>query len=268
MAVVDWFIDGTAVRRSTVRLVTSRAGWHNVNPFVGQNIAVPSRHGEIWVPKKVGAGAFSLDIWLYGNTDQKINDEWDRLLSLVMKPHRLLTVEKRLPNQEVRYCEAELTGSIQPTMVGRHGMRATLQFRIPSGTWRSQKTWIYESTPGSSLSELLLMPGIADSTAPINDALVIVRGPITDFTVRSRVDDQDHEMTYGDTVPAGASVIINTGTWSMRGANTSSNPAALSTNGDHLLTINPSSSPNVRLYGTGGGSQTNIRVEVKSAYIA
>lgn len=264
MAVTDWFIDGNAVKRGSVRHVASREGWHNVNPLVGQNLAVPNRPGEIWVPKKLGAGAFSLDVWLWGRDDQAINDEWDRLLRLAVQPHRLVIIEKRLPNQSVRFCRAELYGAIQPTTVGRTGMRAQLQFRIPSGVWQSQRTYEYWSPARQTLQ----MPSLAESTAPIDDMRIVIYGPITNATITCEVDGRTHRMEYNDTIPAGSSLTIHTKEWDLDPSGFTANPAALSTNGSQLMVINPSSSPHLRLDGSGIGADTRFYVELKAAYIS
>lgn len=270
MAGVQWYIDGVPLKQGLVRDVETRAGWSNVTATAGQNLSVPNRAGEIFMPKDITAGGFSLSLWLFGASEDELRDEFDRLLRLVVQPSRMLTVQKVYPDRKTRVCRAELTGGIRPTVIGAHGMRATLTFRIPAGIWESQDTYTHQTVAGAPLPQPLRLTHLAQATAPMDNAILTIHGPITNPVVGWSNPGYDitERVTYSGTVPAGASLTLNSGTWGISGNGFPVNTAAVIPSGGRFLTIAHSSDPAVTLSGVGGGATTQLVVQSKAAFIA
>lgn len=270
MKSIEWFVDGYPLRSGRVRDVEDRSGWHRVAGPSGENLTVPNRSGEQFVPKRPSPGTVSLRIWLANGDEQQLLNAWDDLVRVCSPLIRQVVLQKRYPDGEVRQCRAELTGGVQPVPVGRSGMRAQLTFTIPSGMWESADSFAFSSDAGSTLPKSLALPALAKSTAPMENAVVRIVGPITNPQVgwANPVHGVSEFVRYNGTVPAGGVLWLDSGTWNITASGFTPNPAAVVPSGSRLLTIVPSAAPGLGLSGVGGGATTQLLVDCKRSYLA
>ena len=270
MKSIEWFVDGYPLRSGRIRDVEDRSGWHRVVAPSGENLTVPNRSGEIFVPKRLSPGTTSLRIWLANGTEQQLLEAWDDLLRVCAPLIRTVVLQKRYPDGEVRQCRAELTGGIAPVPVGRSGMRAQLTFTIPSGAWESAESFAFQTAAGATLPKQLNMPALAKSTAPMENAVLRIVGPITNPEVgwSNPTHGVSASVRYNGTVPAGGVLWLDSGNWGISGTGFTPNQAAVVPSGSRLLSLAPSALPGVGLSGIGGGSTTQLLVDCKRAYLA
>lgn len=269
----EWFVDNVPLKSGIVRDVENRAGWRNVAAPTGQNLNVPNRAGEIYVPKSVAAGGLILNLWLHHRSEEELNNGWEALLRTVVQPHRMVTIHEYRPGgaeHGQRVCRAELVGGIRPTPSGRNGMRASLNFRIPAGIWETVYDYPFESEVGPSLPKVVGLSDLAQSTAPIDNAILTIVGPITNPVVswHNPAYGMGSSVKYTGTVPDGAKLILNSGTWGITGVGFTPNKAAVIPTGSRFMTIEPSDAPSLTLSGIGGGAKTQLLVSAHAAFLA
>ncbi len=269
----EWFVDGVPLKSGIVRDVETRAGWRNVAAPTGQNLNVPNRAGEVYVPKSVAAGGLILNLWLHHRSEKELNDGWDDLVRLVAQPHRQVVIQERRPGggaADTRVCRAELVGGIRPTPYGSKGMRASLNFRIPAGVWESQVEYAFETDRGPTLPKVLPLLDLAQSTAPIENAIMTIVGPVTNPEIgwSNPAYGLGSSVRYAGTVPRDARLVLDSGTWGISGSGFTPNKAAVIPTGSRLMTIEHSAAPAITLSGIGGGENTQLLVRAKAAYAA
>ena len=159
--------DGWELTEGTVRNWEIRDGFDDVAAMVGDNLTVANRSGEVWRPKTLGAGKFTVQLWLAGKTISQAQDAWRTLLRATVRPHRLVRVTRTMASGEVVYCDAEVTGGVSPTHLGQTGYRASITFTVPSGIWRSDVVYEHKTPVGAKLNQGLYLDNLAPSTAPL-----------------------------------------------------------------------------------------------------
>lgn len=87
---------------------------------------------------------------------------------------------------------------------------ATFLFRIPSGKWRGQQIYERITTTNTIRGHKGVVPGLASSTAPVNDALISITGPFDWMQVMNEFGDG---FTYTNRLEAGQCVTIDTKNW-------------------------------------------------------
>jgi len=270
MKSIEWFVDGYPLRSGRVRDVEDRSGWHRLTGPSGENLTVPNRSGEIFTPKRPSPGTTSLRLWLANGNEQQLLKAWDDLVRICSPLIRQVVLQKRYPDGEVRQCRAELSGGVAPVPVGRSAMRAQLTFTIPSGMWESATSYSFATTAGSALPQRLELPELAPSTAPMENALIRVVGPITNPQVgwTNPTHGVSSYVKYNGTVPAGGTLSLDSGTWEIAGSGFTPNKAAVVPTGARLLSIQPSDTPGLTMTGIGGGATTRLLVDSKRSFLA
>lgn len=183
MARERWFIDGLEVTDGLVHDVETFDGLFGSPPLEGTNVAVAGRDGQVWTPKRFGAGSFTLRLWMAGNTRAEVDANWERLLRHAVKRHKLVRFERRLSNGTVRECYGEVTGRISPTPIGQLGMRASIDVVVPSGVWQDtteiDSGFIYLSPmKTSAVNRLVDLNGFAGASAPLTGLRVAITGMV------------------------------------------------------------------------------------------
>ena len=266
-----WAVDGYDLTSLGVRDVETRDGWDGVTAGAGANGTVPNRSGSVWRPKVAGPGSLGLSMWMSGTTEAAVWSAWNDLLKVVTPLHRLVRITRATPSGEVRECYGELSGTINPTWVTRTAMRAGLTFSVPSGFWKSTATVTSSTAAGSALTQVLTLPGLAQSTGPIEDAVLTIDGPVTNPVIAETSNGGGvDQVLYTGAVPTGMSLILDCGTWGITAAGGwTVNPGAVMPTGRRLLTLAPAvlgSSPVLQLSGSGGGAGTRLTIAARNTY--
>lgn len=241
MARERWLIDSWEVTQGLVRDVESRSGLYASAAMVGDNVSVPNRRGQLWRPKVYGPGGFILNGWLGGSSRSEWEMYWDDLLRAIAHPERLLTFTRYLANGTIRVALGEVAASVAPAALGDLGARFGLEVRVPDGVWRSFAPVSFSNGSTIVSGAQIAMPVFAGNTAPNDELTYTLTGPAVNPTVAAA--DGTASFSYAGTVAAGATLIVNSETWSVTGT-ANPTPAALTWKGYRYMTV-PVSPPGV-----------------------
>lgn len=264
VSVEKWTADGWNLEAAGVRGWEYRAGTDRVAAPVGSNGQVPNRRGELWRAKTLGAGSFTLGMWLAGTSRDECYAQYGLLLQAVVRPHRLVRIERTMADGSVRWCDAEYAGGIEPTHIAQRGMKAAIDFKVPDGVWRAKDPMAAVSTiAGSALPQTLALPLLAGNTAAVEDGTITVYGPITSALVVDRTDGVDGDTLLYDTpLTSGQYATFDGKAWTVTGGGSHvAKVAKVFPSGRRFLTVpapRPGATPTIQLRGTGGGAATKL----------
>lgn len=274
--------------------ISTKAGRDSVVGVVGSNIATELQDGEIWVPdKKASPGRVVLQMWV-GGTDadgvvpadsyDKYRSNLDFLNRMFSVTHRLLDVRQQIDvaGTNIRQAMCEKTAIIDPEFLVNfpYTTKYTVELGIPAGFWQDVADTNYDSVtllPGGIPANTTFdLPAFALANAPMRDLWVVVDGPITNPKV---LDNRNgHYVQLNAVVPDGQQWVVNTTTWTSKlGA-----AIAFTTGGTDKydqtvfagghapsifgITADPIG-PQVRIEGSGFGSNTRLRIRGKLKYL-
>lgn len=213
MALERYLIDGWEVTSQVARNLERFDGLHASPALLGDDGPGPAgRDGVDWSPKRLGPGGFSLHVWLAGDTRQEALNAWERLLRAAVKRHRLVAITHHLPDGSVRECYGYVSGRIEPQPIGGLGMRAAVEFTVPSGVWRDTAdldTGAVLLTPGttSAVNKNVSLTAFAGASAPITAIEVTVAGMVTGLQVTC--PETGEFFAYDVALAAGQSLVVN-----------------------------------------------------------
>lgn len=259
----SWKADGWAMESVGVRGWEYRSGTDQVAAPVGTNGVVPNRRGEIWRPKTLGPGQFSLGMWLAGPTRADAEAQFRLLLQAVVRPHRQVKFERTRADGTTIECYAEYAGQIAPTPISQRGIKAQIDFKVTDGVWLGQTLVTTQTVAGTALTQTLALPGLAGSTAAIEDGSFTIYGPITSPIVVDRTDGVDGDLfKYDTSLTTGQSITVDSKTWAVTGGGGHVvNQAKVFPAGRRMLTVvhpRPGTNPTLELRGSGGGGTTKL----------
>jgi hypothetical protein len=269
-----WLVDGYELTDGAVRDVETRDGLYASAPVVGGNAVIPHRTGEVWRRKVHGPGGFSLNLWLGDRTSRAaVEALWDNLLRAVTPLHRLPKYERLTDAGEWRECYGEVVSALEPKAIGQRGIRIGIEVRVPAGYWRSQTIYTHATAAGAALPKALPLTDLAPSTAPMEQLISRVDGPINDPLVIDRTDGVDGEWwLYTGNIPTGQWLIVDSGTYAMSGGGGFvPDESRLTYNGPRPLVVpaaKPGGVPAVELRGNNGGAGTKLTVTGRRSYQA
>lgn len=271
MTTERWLADGWDLEQAGVRGWEYRDGTDQIAAAVGANGAVPNRTGEIWRPKTLGPGMFTLGIWFKGTDRAMVEDQFRLILRAVVRPHALVRMDRYMANGDQIQAYVEYAGSIKPTYISQRGMKASIDFKVPAGAWKGTTKVTKSTTAGGALTQTLSVPELAKSTAAIEDGKFTVYGPISNPIVVDRTDGVDGDsFKYASSIAAGQSLIVDCKTWAVTGGGgLVVNQAAILPSGRRHLTIppaRPGANPTLQLRGTGGGAGTQLTLEAYPSF--
>jgi hypothetical protein len=252
---------------------------------VGGNIQVPGRHGSIWVPNKVyDENSVTLKMWVQG-TDvngavpssavASFRANLDTLYLIFNKSAGLLDVRQTWPSGD-RQCFAECLEAIDPSVFGvLPAGRFNVALNLPSPFWQDVATADYTSASSLTSGVTLTMATYDGATAPIEDSIIVVRGPATN----PRITDvaSGGWVQLNGTIATGTDWQVDSGNWTSKtGANLAF--GAGGTNviattgyggaGPRFLTLSPrSGGPQVTLTGTALGASTQVLARARKKYL-
>jgi len=193
------------------------------------NITVPSRHGTIRTPnKRYEEGQVILPMWVRGSDDDGNNISRDTFfenvntLTQLFRPGAgLLSVIHTLPDGSQRRVMAECTEAMDFTTVagGEYPFATfTVALKVPSVFWEDVSTISFDVS-NTFNGDLVQLSG---TTAPIEDAILVVSGPCTSVTVEARYNggamDDPLYFTYSGTIATGQKLTVDCGTWKLTGS--------------------------------------------------
>lgn len=277
MARERWYVGGYELTQGVVRDVEYRNGLYVAPQQVGDNAAIPGQTGELWRAKKHGAGRFVLSMWLddgaagAGRVGTEAN--YDELLRGLFRPWQLVTFQRYLASGEVRQCKGEVVSDLAPDAVGQLAMRYAVEVHVPGAYWEAVADVSDASTTGGTLPQTLTLGSFALATAPMEELLYKIDGPISNPTVVDVTDGVDGwSWTYSGTVPSGQSISVDAKIWAVTGGGgfTVNHGAYAYTDTGRFMTVVPGAPglfPTVQLRGTGGGGNTRLTVTGRPKFL-
>lgn len=271
-----WAFDGWNLDRGVASGWSMRDGSDEASAFMGANTTVPSRAGEMWREKQQGPGRFMLDVWVAGNNQSQVNDNYRLMLRAMRRRHKLVKVSRTLASGEVIECMAEVIGTIAPTHIGQQAMRASITFNVPDGVWRSANVYTTQ-TPGASTTtapfpRILDLPLLEPSTEANDEAVLTLQGPGTNWYINDITDGATSTwVKYNGAIPAGCALVLNCKTWEIGYAGSwTPDPGAVQYNGARYLTLpaaRPGEVQRVGLsVGSGATTATFLRIAAPRTY--
>jgi hypothetical protein len=244
--------------------------------FRGEHTSLAQRSGVIPTLNRTReVGEFGLDMWVIGcdATDgsipatrtirrQMFDINLNTLLRVFLQDQRLIRF-KHENAAGTRVCDALLSESISvDTMMARPRGQFSATFMIPSVFWRDEVTTSTVSTANATLPKDLPLTHLNGGTAPIDDSVISVVGPITN----PRVTDLETGIwvQYTGTLSASQTWTVDSGAFTSTVNGTS--VRVQTTHGGHqrLFYIparyGNTNTPTVRLTGSAGGTTTKLTV--------
>jgi len=265
-----WF-DGWELTEGTVRHWETRDGTDEVAAMLGDNLNVANRSGEVWRPKLVGPGKFTVNLWLKGKTRSEAQNAWRTLLRACFRPHRLVQVQRTMASGELVYANVEVVGTVSPTHLGQTGYRASITFNVPIGVWLSVATYRMDSPKSAKMPQTLYLTDWEPSTAPLELLQFTIYGRITNPKLIDNTDGgYGDTLTYMGTIPSGAWIRFNAANWGIDASGTTYSHALTNPTGRNFLSVSaarPGDKPSVQLQGTNTDSKTHIGVAGRRAYL-
>lgn len=221
-----WLIDGWELTQGLVRDVQTRGGLYGAAAMVGANVNVPNRRGDRWRPKVYGPSVFILNGWFGATSRTEWEGYWDDLLRAIAHPERLLLFTRYLAGGTVRVASGEVVAVFAPTAMGNLAATFAMEVHVPDGVWRSQIPATFSTVSALTSGQQIPMAVFIGNTAPNDELAVTLTGPMVNPTVAAA--DGTSSFTYMGTIPAGATLTVNSATWAITGVGVAVNPAALS----------------------------------------
>lgn len=177
------------------------------------NIVLPNMHGEIpaW-NDPISSTTIIVRVRIRGNSPEDMEQKWNYLRSLCRLGSNNPVTMRREGAVEITSAFVQLESMDRPDFHCAVDMvTTTMSFHNPSGRWQA----VNPST------EQLNVPGTdqvvqfaADSSAPITDALVQVRGPLFSLSVRDNTNNTGFQwITAFESVAADQYLLVNCATY-------------------------------------------------------
>lgn len=276
-----WTADGVALNTYA----------YNISDFAfstpgmrGATTRLPMRSGSIpRYNRSYEPGAFGLNMWILGcNTDGTVPSTWSdqraafesnrrTLMSVLGKQSSTILFTKTLhDNSVIRAKALPMPDAIEMAMqMGGLRGELTLTFELVDSFWEEETQRTASATAGSSLPKTLPLTTYAGSTAPLEDAVVTVNGPITNPKVTD--SESGSWVQYTGTVSNGTSWVVDVGAFTSKiGAG---DVRANTTHGGHarFLYVPPryglTDVPTLTLTGSGGGTNTQLSVVFRRKFL-
>jgi hypothetical protein len=180
----------------------------------GEDHVIPTRMGEVWVPKTVGSNVLTLAMWLRGIPEHASNVEgtaskaqyqsnWNNLIRTLWKPWKQIDLRKRFYDNNIlktATAKAEYKGGLQPTMMGNKAGRCTVDMKIAGGLFYDEVETTHTLVNGNNTLEIL-------GNAPTNRISVTIAGARTNAKLINST--LGVEFTYPRTINGGLNAVVD-----------------------------------------------------------
>lgn len=260
--------------------VASLTGRWNVPALRTENVTVPGRNGSLRTKRKYHEeGEIVLPLWVKDTDPDEVTSGRDVLYSNIDKLTKLfrpgiglLEVIHTLPDGTSRRVMAEVKEAFALSAKGRGLATFSVALTVPSVFWESTTVTSHDVVVPYTGT----MSGFAGTTAPIEDAIVTITGPVTNPRVEAYGDGAALEVPnwfqYSGTVGAGQTLVVNCGTWSLTGTGGFTPVYAnFSHDGDpRWLILQPgkvNSAPGIKTTGSSTSGTTKISVSARRKFL-
>lgn len=255
----------------------------------GANPIVPGDDGSIFIPNKSFDDTIkTLKMWVRGAdvngavavsrmTEFRLN--MDRLFRIFAKKNALIDMRQTWPAGDIQWlCSVEEAFDLSTANAWNPLAKFAVVLKCPGVFGQDPATSDYSSATGLSPAVVLTLTGYAASTAPIRDAIIVVRGPATN----PRITDvaTGAWVQYSGTIATGTDWRIDCGTWDTRtgasiglaGAGGTVQVAATSygAGGTRFISLQPTdtSAPQIRLDGSSFGGATQVLIRARRKFLS
>jgi hypothetical protein len=268
-----WDVDGVSLHTFAQNIETLEG--QTPPPLRGDDITVPYRPGQLWVPKTPDARVLSLGMWVRGaNSDGSMPtsqskryqffDNWRALRNLLWRPGEQLTLTKRMPisgTVKSMVAMAQFNGGLEPTMSGRWAAKFSVDLKLTDPYFYDPNWTTFNLTNGDNS---IVLPGDV-RTARIK---AIINGARTNTIIKNTNDNV--LVRYIDALASGDVATIDIQNFSSS-TDPSGSPSAYSSNASVAHTGSPQwlllkpGTTNINLASTSGTGA--VQLLAKGAWI-
>lgn len=274
------------VLNTLAKNIESISGRLRVASLRTENITLPGRHGTLRTRSKVyDEGEIVLPMWVRGTNDDGLvaadttsRKEFYRNVDVLTQLFRpgdgLLSVVHTLPDGSQRRIFAECTEAIDFSVSGGGYPlgKFSVALRVPGVFWED----LEEQEINLSVGHSGIISQLEGTTAPIEDSILILRGPLTSTRIESLVDDMPRStpewVNYASQVSAGQTLTIDCANWELLGGGGhTANYSALShSGGSRWLTLVPGrvlTAPGIKITATNTTSQSKVTLKARRKFL-
>ncbi len=268
--------DGVALNTYAYNISTGK-GRTQTPPLRGEHIEVAGRSGNVFLQNRVtGPGEVILTMWVVGHdvdglvpggSSMRLEFEKnkEKLLQL-FQYNKLSYLTAVQADGTTRECWAYVADRlILETTSGRTRGEFSVALEIPDVYWQDTSDTTVTQTVSSSPGTVNLT-SFAGMTAPVEDAVIEVRGPATNPRVTSNQSNIWTQLNRS--LSAAETWQFNCKTWTSTVGVT--NVTTLTTHWGHakFMIIPPAVLPQLVLSGTGFTSNTQLKVVARKKYVS
>lgn len=285
-----WLVDGYDISNYAFNISKVALA---VPELRGDHTTLPQRSGVIpRYNRSYEAGEIALSMWVIGaDVDGSIpavrsarralfERNLDTLLTLFHHQSSFITLYKQniVPGgtgtMETRWARATVTGSTSvETMAARQRAEITFTFKLIDAHWTVSTPIVESSTASATLPQNITLTGMG--SAPVEDAVVTITGPITNPTVSCY--DSGSAVSYTGTISAGQTLVLDSSQWKATIASTNVTGSVSNVGHARWVYIPPRGSaavdatasmqPKLTLTGTSASAATKFSVSYKKRYL-
>lgn len=203
-----WDADGTSLHTYAWSIET--IGGMGPPPLKGEDIGIPHKHGQQWMPKSFDANTLTLAIQLRGvdqsagagavaATREKYQENWNDLIRLLWTPGRQVALTKRFYDQgfmRTATAMVEYLGGMQPTLIGRSAARCTVDLKVAGGVFYDSSPQTFNLVAGDQTINVR-------GNAPTRNIELTFNGARDKPQVRRKSPGLDHQVQYFKNILSG-----------------------------------------------------------------
>lgn len=173
----------------------------------GENLKIPHRHGRIHTRKYYDQRTLLLGITIRGDTISDVENYFFQLKALCAQTGEgALSVEKE--DGTVLNANAEVSGSIQPSVAGPVAVKTTIPFVLSDPFFYAESATVQTVTINASPTSATVANGtVADGNVEVDTIEIVLTGPLNNTQISNTTNDVS--LTYGAAIAAGQTVTIS-----------------------------------------------------------
>jgi hypothetical protein len=255
----------------------------------GEDPEVPGMDGAVFVPNKnFESGRMTLQMWVRGSDEngliplsssqmQEFRKNLDTITKMFTVRHRLLDIRQTWPAGIIQWmAKVEQPWDFSGSAVNPRAKFA-VELSIPSTFGQDVNTADYTSAAGLTTGVTLTLANYDGTTAPISDAIIVVRGAATNPRLTN--PDTGEWVQYNGTIATGTDWRVDCGLWETRtgvgislasgaGTNQVANTQYAGGGSRFMrLTPRPSGGPQLVLTGTSLNGSTQVLARARRKFM-